>query len=43
MAPRRKAIRAGIMVAANTPVILPEMRRVYYDIYLSEEQAVNLR
>ena len=31
------------MISPNTPVILLETKRVYYDIYISEEQAVNLR
>lgn len=35
--------KQGEMVSANTPVILLESKRIYYDIYLSEEQAVNLR
>ena len=35
--------KKGEMVSANTPVILLESKRIYYDIYLSEEQAVNLR
>ena len=35
--------KQGEMVAPNVPVILLETRRIYYDIYLSEEQAVNLR
>ena len=35
--------KQGEMVAPNVPVILLESKRVYYDIYLSEEQAVNLR
>ncbi|MCR5834775.1 MAG: HlyD family efflux transporter periplasmic adaptor subunit [Selenomonadaceae bacterium] len=34
--------KQGEMIAPNTPVILLETNRVYYDIYLSEEQAVNL-
>ncbi len=35
--------KQGEMISPNTPVILLESKRVYYDIYLSEEQAVNLR
>ncbi len=35
--------KQGEMISPNSPVILLESRRVYYDIYLSEEQAVNLR
>lgn len=35
--------KQGEMIAPNVPVILLETRRIYYDIYLSEEQAVNLR
>lgn len=35
--------KQGEMVSPNTPVILLESKRIYYDIYLSEEQAVNLR
>lgn len=35
--------KQGEMIAPNVPVILLETRRVYYDIYISEEQAVNLR
>ncbi|MBR1646355.1 MAG: biotin/lipoyl-binding protein [Selenomonadaceae bacterium] len=35
--------KQGEMVAPNVPVILLETKRIYYDIYLSEEQAVNLR
>ena len=34
--------KQGEMISPNVPVILLESRRVYYDIYLSEEQAVNL-
>lgn len=34
--------KQGEMVAANTPVILLESKRWYYDIYLSEQQAVKL-
>lgn len=33
----------GEMVSPNVPVVLLETKRVYYDIYVSEEQAVNLR
>ena len=33
----------GEMVSPNVPVVLLETKRVYYDIYISEEQAVNLR
>ena len=35
--------KQGEMVSPNVPVVLLETRRIYYDIYLSEEQAVNLR
>ena len=35
--------KQGEMIAPNVPVILLESKRIYYDIYLSEEQAVNLR
>lgn len=35
--------KQGEMISPNSPVILLETRRIYYDIYLSEEQAVNLR
>ena len=35
--------KQGEMVAPNVPVVLLETRRIYYDIYLSEKQAVNLR
>ena len=34
--------KQGEMISPNVPVILLESKRVYYDIYLSEEQAVNL-
>jgi len=34
--------KEGEMVAPNTPVLLLESDRAYYDIYISEEQAVNL-
>ncbi len=33
----------GEMVSPNVPVVLLETKRIYYDIYISEEQAVNLR
>ena len=35
--------KQGEMISPNSPVILLESKRIYYDIYLSEEQAVNLR
>ncbi|MBR3747851.1 MAG: biotin/lipoyl-binding protein [Selenomonadaceae bacterium] len=35
--------KQGEMVSPNVPVILLETKRIYYDIYVSEEQAVNLR
>jgi len=35
--------KQGEMIAANTPVILLESRRYYYDIYLSEKQAAKLK
>lgn len=35
--------KQGEMISPNAPVILLESRRIYYDIYLSEEQAVKLR
>ena len=35
--------KQGEMISPNSPVILLESKRVYYDIYLSEDQAVNLR
>ena len=35
--------KQGEMISPNSPVILLESKRVYSDIYLSEEQAVNLR
>ena len=35
--------KQGEMISPNSPVILLESRRIYYDIYISEEQAVNLR
>ena len=34
--------KQGEMIAPSVPVVLLESRRVYYDIYISEEQAVNL-
>lgn len=34
--------KQGEMVAANTPVILLESKRYYYDLYLSEKQAALL-
>lgn len=34
--------KQGEMIAANTPVILLESKRYYYDIYISEKQAANL-
>ncbi len=34
--------KQGEMISPNIPVILLETRRIYYDIYISEEQAVNL-
>lgn len=34
--------KQGEMISANSPVILLESKRYYYDIYLSENQAVNL-
>lgn len=34
--------RQGEMIAANTPVILLESKRYYYDLYLSETQAAKL-
>jgi len=34
--------KKGEMVSANTPVILIESKRYYYDIYLNEQQAANL-
>ena len=30
------------MVSPSVPVVLLETKRIYYDIYVSEEQAVNL-
>src|SRR5574344_510388 len=35
--------KQGEMVSANTPVILLESKRDYYDIYISENQAANLQ
>lgn len=35
-------VKQGEMIAANTPVILLESKRYYYDIYLSEQQAAKL-
>lgn len=34
--------KKGEMIAPNVPVVLLETKRIYYDIYVSEEQAVNL-
>lgn len=34
--------KKGEMVSPSTPVVLLETKRIYYDIYVSEEQAVNL-
>ena len=34
--------KQGEMIAPSVPVVLLESKRVYYDIYISEEQAVNL-
>ncbi len=34
--------KKGEMISPNVPVVLLESKRVYYDIYVSEEQAVNL-
>ncbi len=34
--------KQGEMISPNTPVVLLESKRIYYDIYISEEQAVNL-
>lgn len=34
--------KRGEMVSPSVPVVLLETKRVYYDIYVSEEQAVNL-
>jgi len=35
--------KAGEMVSPNTPVLLLESDRAYYDLYLSEEQVASLR
>ena len=35
--------KQGEMISPNVPVVLLETRRIYYDIYVSEKQAVNLR
>ena len=35
--------KQGEMISPNVPVILLETKRIYYDIYISEEQAVKLR
>lgn len=35
--------KQGEMIAANTPVVLLESKRCYYDIYVSEKQAARLR
>lgn len=35
--------KQGEMVAANTPVVLLESKRYYYDIYLDEQQAAQLK
>lgn len=35
--------KQGEMISPNVPVVLLETKRIYYDIYVSEEQAVNLR
>ena len=35
--------KQGEMISPNVPVMLLESKRIYYDIYLLEEQAVNLR
>ncbi len=34
--------KQGEMISPNVPVVLLETKRIYYDIYISEEQAVNL-
>lgn len=34
--------KQGEMISPNVPVVLLETRRIYYDIYVSEEQAVKL-
>ena len=35
--------KQGEMISPNVPVVLLETKRIYYDIYVSEEQAVKLR
>ncbi len=35
--------KKGEMISPNVPVVLLETKRIYYDIYLPETQAVNLR
>ena len=35
--------KQGEMVSANTPVVLLESKRYYYDVYVSEKQAAHLR
>ncbi len=35
--------KQGEMIAPNTPVVLLESKRYYYDIYVSEEQAAHLK
>ena len=35
--------KAGEMISPSSPVVILESNRAYYDIYVSEEQAVNLR
>lgn len=35
--------KQGEMISPNVPVVLLETRRIYYDIYVSENQAVKLR
>ena len=35
--------KQGEMVSPNTPVVLLESKRYYYDIYVSEEQAAHLK
>ncbi len=34
--------KQGEMISPSVPVVLLETKRIYYDIYISEEQAVNL-
>lgn len=34
--------KQGEMISANTPVVLLESNRRYYDIYISENQVANL-